>query len=90
MVRLSALGKTKAQDKLVATLWFLARWHAEDRRGDWCRVNFPVNHQLLADITGITRERAAVVMKELQDNKITRSPRLTILEINKERLKNLA
>lgn len=86
LVRLSSLGKTKAHDKLIATLWFLARWHAEARAGSWRRVTFPVNHQLLADITGITRERAAVVMKELQDRKVVRSPRLTMLEISTENL----
>lgn len=88
LVRLSSLGKTKAHDKLIATLWFLAAWHAEERNGNWWRVNFPVNHQLLADITGITRERAAVVMKELQDAKIIRNPRLTVLEINKDMLRD--
>ncbi len=88
LVRLSALGKTKAHDKLIATLWFLATWHASERRGGWFRVNFPVNHQLLADITGITRERAAVVMKEFQDQKIIRNPRLTILEINQVTLRS--
>jgi hypothetical protein len=37
-------------------------------------------------MTGITRESATLVMKQLQDEKITRSPRLGILEINFERL----
>jgi CRP/FNR family cyclic AMP-dependent transcriptional regulator len=86
LVRLSSLGKTKAPDKLIATLWFLVNWHSEEKKNGWWRVCFPVNHQLLADITGITRERAAMVMKEFQDNKIIRNPRLTVLEIHKESL----
>lgn len=86
LVRLSSLGKTKAHDKLIATLRFLAAWHAKPKAGSWCRVTFPVNHQLLADITGITRERAAMVMKEFQDHKLIRNPRLTVLEINTEKL----
>lgn len=90
LVRLSSLGKTKAQDKLVATLWFLLRWHAVERKNGWWRVSFPVTHQLLADIAGITRERAAMVMKELQDQKVIRNPRLTVLEICKERLQDLS
>lgn len=88
LVRLSSLGKTRAQDKLIATLWFLLRWHSKERKGGWYRVNFPVNHQLLADITGITRERAAVVMKDYQDKKLIRNPRLTVLEISKETLRS--
>lgn len=87
LVRLSSLGKTTAHVKLIATLWFLATWHATEHRKGWWRVSFPVNHQLLADITGITRERAAMVMKELQDAGTIRNPRLTVLEINKESLR---
>lgn len=86
LVRLSSLGKTKAPDKLIATLWFLLTWHSKEVRNGWYRVDLPINHQLLADITGITRERAAMVMKELQDNKIIRNPKLTVLEINKSAL----
>lgn len=86
LVRLSSLGKTKAHDKLIATLRFLATWHSKPKSGSWRRVTFPVNHQLLADITGITRERAAMVMKEFQDHKLIRNPRLTVLEIDTEKL----
>lgn len=88
LVRLSSLGKTKALDKLAATLRFLLVLHATERRNGWARVNFPVNHQLLADIAGITRERTAMVMKELQDKKAIRNPRLNVLEIHRVRLRD--
>ena len=86
LVRLSSLGKTNARDKMIAALRFLAVHHAIRRRSGWWRVVFPVSHQLLADMVGITRESAAMVMKELQDNRGIRNPRLTILEINLDRL----
>lgn len=86
LVRLSSLGKTRARDKLVATLWFLLVQHSKEKRPGWYRVSFAVNHQLLADIAGITRERAAIVMKDLQDKKIVRSPHLNRLDIHKARL----
>ncbi|HTH72155.1 MAG TPA: Crp/Fnr family transcriptional regulator [Candidatus Pristimantibacillus sp.] len=86
LVRLSSLGKTNTHDKLIAALKFLQARHAEQRPSGWWRVSFPVNHQLLADMVGVTRESVSVVMKELQDKKIIRNPRLTILEIRKERL----
>lgn len=88
LTRLSSLEKTNARGKMIAALKFLAVRHARERRSGWWRVNFPVSHQLLADMSGITRESAAVVMKELQDDKITRNPRITILEINKRKLIN--
>lgn len=88
LVRLSSLEKTNARDKLIASLKFLAVRHAYQRRSGWWRVSFAVNHQLLADMSGITRESASTVMKELQDEKVVRSPRLTILEIDQDKLVN--
>lgn len=88
LVRLGSLEKTNTRDKIIASLAFLSVHHADRRRNGWRRVSFPTNHQLLADISGITRESASVVMKELQDEKIIRNPRLAILEINHDRLVN--
>jgi CRP/FNR family transcriptional regulator, cyclic AMP receptor protein len=90
LVRLDSLGKTNVRDKLIAALKFLAVCHAVPRRSGWLRVQFPVNHQLLADMVGITRESAAMGMKELADQKIVRNPRLTILEIDFEKLTDLS
>lgn len=86
LVRLSSLGKTNARDKLLAALRMLQKRHSTNRRGHWWRVHFTVNHQLLADMTGITRESAALTMKELQNEKIIRNPSLAILEINAKAL----
>ncbi len=90
LTRLSSLGKTNAHDKLVVALRYLAMQHGIERRTGWRRISFPVNHQLLADMVGITRESTALAMKELQDQKIIRNPRQTILEINKAKLEGLA
>ena len=89
LVRLSSLGKTNARDKVIAALRFLLTVHAIERRSGWWRVDFPVNHQLIGDLCGITRETTAIVMKELQHEKIVRNPRVTILEINKKNLLDL-
>jgi len=82
LVRLSSLGKSNSHDKVIAVLKFLAVCHAEERRGGWYKVSLPVSHQLLADLTGITRESAALVMKEFLDKGLVRNPRLTALEVN--------
>lgn len=86
LVRLSSLGKTTKHDKLLVALRFLVVRHATQRPSGWWRVQFSINHQLLADLVGVTRESVAVVMKELQDKKIIRNPRVTTLEIDKEKL----
>jgi CRP/FNR family transcriptional regulator len=84
--RLDSLGKTHVADKLKAALIFLAKRHCIERRSGWSRVIFPVNHQLLADMIGMTRESTTTAMKELADQKIIRNPRLTILEIDMKKL----
>jgi len=86
LVRLSSLGKTNARDKVMAALRFLMVVHSTERRAGWWRVNFPVSHQLIADLCGITRETAAITMKELQGENMIRNPKLTVLEISRKRL----
>lgn len=86
LVRLSSLGKSQASDKLRAVLRFLLVRHSKEGIDGWSRVRFTINHQLLADVAGITRERTAVVMKRFQDKGIVRSPKQNVLEINKDRL----
>jgi CRP/FNR family transcriptional regulator len=85
-VRLDSLSKTTSRSKLIAALKFLSAHHAEVRKNGWRRVTFTVNHQLLADMAGITRESAAMAMKQLQDEHVTRAPRVGILEIHFDKL----
>lgn len=89
MGRLGSMGKSTANEKLIATLKFLATHHAEKRLRGWCRVKFPVSHQLLADIMGVTRESTTMTVKDLTREKLMRYPRLTVLEINTEKLKEI-
>jgi CRP-like cAMP-binding protein len=86
MVRLSSFNKTNTYDKLIAALKFLVVYHTTERKNDWWRVTFPVNQQLLADLTGMTRESGATIMKQFKTSKIIRQPHLTILEINRPNL----
>lgn len=83
LVRLSSLNKTHVRDKLLAVLNFLSSHHAVERRGGWFRVNFQINHQLVAEMCGITRESASLGLKELQDDGVIRFPRTGLLEIKK-------
>lgn len=80
--RMSSLEKTSTRDKLIATLGYLTRQHADDQKGGWKRVRFPISHQLLADMIGVTRESTTMVMKDLHKEKIVRTPKLGTLDIN--------
>jgi CRP/FNR family transcriptional regulator len=89
LTRLSSLGKSQVYDKVVAAFRFLLTSHAKKRLDGWWQVSFPVNHQLLADMIGVTRESVTVVMKELIDQKVIRCPRVTVVQINKSRLQKI-
>lgn len=80
--RMSSLEKTSTRSKLLATLSYLSRQHADEPRGGWKRVQFPISHQLLADMIGVTRESTTMVMKDLQKEKVVRTPKLGALDIN--------
>lgn len=82
MRRMSSLEKTSTRSKLIATLGYLHRQHADGQRGGWSRVRFPISHQLLADMIGVTRESTTMVMKDLQKEKIVKTPKLGVLDIN--------
>jgi CRP/FNR family cyclic AMP-dependent transcriptional regulator len=82
MRRMSSLEKTSTRSKLFATLAYLARQHCDAPKAGWKRVRFPISHQLLADMIGVTRESTTMVMKDLQKEKVVRTPKLGALEIN--------
>lgn len=86
LVRLSSLGKSNTQIKIIAALNFLAVYCSSQQDKNWKRIDFPISHQLLADMTGVTRESAAKIMKNLDQKKLVRNPRQTILEINQNKL----
>lgn len=89
MQRMSSLEKTSTRSKLLANLAYLSRQHADPPKAGWQKVQFPVSHQLLADMIGVTRESTTMVMKDLQNEKIVRTPKLGVLEINKLQIESL-
>lgn len=88
LTRLESLGKSDSGTKITSALLYLVVCHGQKIKGGWWRILFPVNHQLIADMTGVTRETVSLAMKSLGDSKIIRNPRLAQLEINFDRLQN--
>jgi CRP-like cAMP-binding protein len=87
--RMSSLEKTSTRSKLIATLAYLSRQHCSTAKNGWQRVQFPISHQLLADMIGVTRESTTMVMKSLQKEKLVRTPKLGILDINALLINNI-
>ncbi len=86
IVRLDSLNKSNVHDKVMAALRYFVACHTKASAQQWRRVTFSVNHQLIADMIGATRESTTVAMKRLADDKIIRYPKLTVLEINTKKL----
>ncbi len=86
LVRLSSMEQTTVKDKVVAALKFLAERHSATKRGGWRRVTFPVSHQLLASLVGVSRESVTMSLGDLQRERIIRSEQFTTLDINPKRL----
>jgi CRP/FNR family transcriptional regulator, anaerobic regulatory protein len=86
LIRLSSLSKSDAKGKLAQVLTFLASRHASEHHGGWRRISFPVGHQLLADMIGMTRESTALGLKRLREKNIIRYPHATQLEIHFDNL----
>lgn len=87
--RLSSLGKSRATEKLAATLKFFTACLGDQQPQGWWSIPFPITHQLIADITGLTRESVTTNMKKLETQGIVRHPKQNILEIHKTRLRAL-
>ena len=85
MVRINGMSKSDAKDKIVTVLNFFNVYYTGPEKRGWKQIEFPVTHQLIADIAGITRESATIQMGHLQKEKIIRSRR-PYIEINPLRL----
>jgi CRP/FNR family transcriptional regulator len=85
MVRINGMSKSDTKDKIVTVLRFLNVYYTGPEKRGWKRIEFPITHQLIADIAGITRESTTIQMGHLQNEKLIRSRR-PYLEINVQRL----
>jgi len=64
-IRLNALQHSRASDKLLYTLHYLALSHGE-RDGNTIKLTLDLTHQDFANLTGLTRETAATELIKLK------------------------
>lgn len=65
-VRLNALQHSRASDKLVYTLHYLALSHGQPVGPDKVELKLDLTHQDFANLTGLTRETAATELNKLK------------------------
>lgn len=90
LTRISSMGKSRTVSRLTALLKYFVVCIDTPKDAVWWQLPFPVNQQFLADITGMTRESCAAAMKILTTKGIVRFPKLSIMEINTEKLSRLS
>ena len=90
VTRINSLSNGTSLMKLSGTLKFLAKKHGKTVAGtNWSRVNFPVSHQLLANMTGLTRETITHSIGTIQKADAIHYTRNSRLSINSKKLKKL-
>jgi CRP-like cAMP-binding protein len=65
-IRLNALQHSRASDKLIYTLHYLALSHGRPAGDGKIELTLDLTHQDLANLTGLTRETAATEMNKLK------------------------
>lgn len=69
-MRLNALQHSRASDKLLYTLHYLALSHGKTVGAQKVEITLDLTHQDFANLTGLTRETAATELNKLKRNKV--------------------
>ncbi len=69
-MRLNALQHSRASDKLVYTLHYLALSHGKPAGNNKIEITLDLKHQDFANLTGLTRETAATELNKLKHDGI--------------------
>ncbi|MDY8025046.1 Crp/Fnr family transcriptional regulator [Paenibacillus polymyxa] len=81
-----ALGNL--QDKILYILLKLSDQFALQSRDEYCKINFPLSHQEIANLVGATREAVTAALQELVKEKVIKTGFKTIY-IHREKLMKL-
>lgn len=68
-IRLNAVEKPKAEEKIAHTLAFFSDRFAESKRSGIRKISLPFTQQDLASLLGLTRETVAKELKRLKEEK---------------------
>lgn len=88
-LRLNALQHSRASDKLVYTLHYLALTHGHSIDGDTVEIDLALTHQDFANLTGLTRETAATELNKLKKKGVINYGKHTPYQLNLKQLMRL-
>ncbi|MEK5375816.1 Crp/Fnr family transcriptional regulator [Paenibacillus sp. FSL P2-0173] len=81
-----ALGNL--QDKILYVLLKLSDQFALQSREEYCKINFPLSHQEIANLVGATREAVTTALQELVKEKVIKTG-FKAIYIHREKLMKL-
>lgn len=85
-MRLNALQHSRAGDKLIYTLHYLALSHGKQLQPGTTEITLSLTHQDFANLTGLTRETAATELNKLKHQGIITYGKHTPYQIRLDRL----
>lgn len=88
-MRLNALQHSRAGDKLIYTLHYLALSHGKKLEQHLVEITLSLTHQDFANLTGLTRETAATELNKLKHSGIITYGKNTPYQIRLDKLANL-
>ncbi len=74
-MRINALEQSKATDKIIHTLHYLALRFGREIKADTVQITIPLTQQELANIMGLTRETTGIELNRLSKRGIIRQDR---------------
>lgn len=88
-MRLNALQHSRAGDKLIYTLHYLALSHGKRTSPQLVEITLNLTHQDFANLTGLTRETAATELNKLKHKGIISYGKNTPYQIRLDKLANM-
>ncbi|MGZ6004533.1 MAG: Crp/Fnr family transcriptional regulator [Candidatus Saccharimonadales bacterium] len=88
-LRLNALQHSRASDKLVYTLHYLAMTHGKQTDNGSIEITLDLTHQDFANLTGLTRETAATELNRLKKQGVIDYGKHMPYKLNMKRLMQL-
>lgn len=70
MLRIDCIESTSAKHKVAQVLLYLANSHGKLIAKDMMKVQLPITHQAVANMSGINRATASTCLKELEDERM--------------------
>lgn len=87
-MRLNALQHSRASDKLIYTLHYLALNHSKKLNDDTVELQLLLTHQDFANLTGLTRETTATELNKLKKAGVINYGKHTAYKVNIAKLRD--